>query len=66
MAYADDIARICYNKRKTVEVVRGIEKWSSENGLNINKKKSGIMQVISSRQRVGWLMVKKRLREYRS
>jgi len=52
LAYADDIAVICYNERKLTEVIRKIEEWSKKNGLSINKNKSAIMQMVTPRQKV--------------
>ena len=43
LAYADDIAIICKNKKELINVMNIIEKWSINNKIKINKKKSGIL-----------------------
>ena len=43
LAYADDIAIICKNKKELINVMNIIEKLSINNKIKINKKKSGIL-----------------------
>ena len=51
LMYADDhLAVICYNERKVKQVIRIIEEWSEINGLIVNKKKNGIMQVMGTKK----------------
>ena len=66
LMYADDLAVICYNEQKVKHVICIIEKWSGINGLTVNKKKSGIMQVVGTRQQttlkddnISWIPVVK-------
>jgi len=50
--YADDIAILCDNEDQVRRVIQLILKWGEKNGLNINKKKCGILQVVASRNKV--------------
>ena len=43
LAYADDLCIICEGFNQLLNVLNKIEKWSKLNGINVNKKKSGIM-----------------------
>jgi hypothetical protein len=43
LAYADDIAIICRDEDELNKVIDTLDKWSSENDIMINKKKSGVM-----------------------
>ena len=45
LAYADDLAVICENETTLVEVMKVIHRWSEENGIMVNKKKSGILVI---------------------
>ena len=45
LAYADDIAVICYEKPQLDKVTEILERWSIENKIEINKKKSGILML---------------------
>ena len=45
LAYADDIAVICKNKEELLNVMKIVERWSNDNKVNINKKKSGILVI---------------------
>ena len=50
--YADDLAVVCYNELNMRKVIEIIKEWSGEKGLSINKKKSGILQVLGKRQKI--------------
>ena len=43
LAYADDLCILCEGINQLLNVLNKIEKWSILNGINVNKKKSGIM-----------------------
>ena len=45
MAYADDIAIISNSKLQLLAAINALEQWSSKNEININRKKSAIMQI---------------------
>jgi hypothetical protein len=49
LAYADDIAVICRNKEELDRVIDALEKWSLENEIAVNKKKSGILTIDKDR-----------------
>ena len=42
-AYVDDLAVIGICKANLIEAINVIEKWTEENKMSINKKKSGII-----------------------
>ena len=50
--YADDTALICRNRKELEKGIKVLENWSEENGLTINKKKSGVM-IMSKRKSKG-------------
>jgi len=52
LAYADDVAIICDDIEEVKRVLKCIIKWSDNNGLALNKKKCGILQVVGPKQRV--------------
>ena len=41
--YADDILMICTSMEQVRECIQTVEKWSEQNGMLLNKKKSGIV-----------------------
>ena len=43
LAYADDLCVICENRNELIRVIKNIDKWCNNNGISVNKKKSGIM-----------------------
>jgi hypothetical protein len=43
LAYADDIAVLCRNRKELDKVINTVEQWSNRNLIGVNKKKSGIM-----------------------
>ena len=43
LAYADDLAIICTGYDELINVMNILDKWSMENEIKINKKKSGIL-----------------------
>ena len=43
LAYADDLCILCKGINQLLNILNKIEKWSILNGINVNKKKSGIM-----------------------
>ncbi len=45
LAYADDIAVICYSMNLLNQVISTIREWSDKNGLQINSKKRGLLQI---------------------
>lgn len=45
LAYADDIAIICRDEDELNKVIDTLDKWSLENDILINKKKSGVMVI---------------------
>lgn len=47
-AYADDIALLIENHDRTKLIIQEIEKWSKETGLNLNRKKCGIMNLTNN------------------
>ena len=49
--YADHLAVVCYNENHLKKVIQSIGGWSQENGLNINKNKSEIIQILGKKQR---------------
>ena len=52
LAYADDICIVCHSIPHLKRTISIIEEWSRDNGLTLNKKKSGILQIVNSRQKV--------------
>ena len=42
-AYGDDLAVIGRNKTRLIEAIKIIEKWTENNKMKINKKKSGVI-----------------------
>ena len=47
--YADDVLVLCMNPDQLKNCIKVIEEWCRENGMTLNKKKSGI--VIFTRRR---------------
>jgi len=45
LAYADDLAIICEGKNQLINIFNIIEKWTKNNGIMVNKNKSGIMVI---------------------
>lgn len=45
LAYADDIVILCKSRPELEEAMRILSDWSIENGIDVNKKKSGVMPV---------------------
>ena len=45
LAYADDLCVLCQDKNELIRVIKRIDLWSKENGINVNRKKSGIFVV---------------------
>jgi hypothetical protein len=43
LAFADDTAYICRDLKELHEVIKHLTKWSEENKIQINRKKSGIL-----------------------
>ena len=52
LAYADDICIVSYSIHQLKTIITTIEEWTTENGLLLNKNKSGILQVTENRQRI--------------
>ena len=50
LAYADDLCVICENRNKLIRVIKNIDKWCNNNGISVNKKKSGIMIIKSKKE----------------
>ena len=48
LAYADDIAILCSSEREINLVIDVVERWTEENKLILNKKKSAIMYLFNS------------------
>ena len=44
-AYADDIVIVCRTKKEQMETIKFIEEWIKSNDMNINKKKSAILNI---------------------
>ena len=51
LAYADDLCVLCQDKNKLLRAIRIIDKWSKENGINVNRKKSGIIVIRGEEQK---------------
>ena len=45
LAYADDILFCTYDQSELVQKIKTIEEWSSRNGMQLNKNKSGILTI---------------------
>ena len=45
LAYAYDLCVLCPDKNELIRVIKRIDLWSRENGINVNRKKSGIFVV---------------------
>ena len=39
LAYADDLCVLCQDKNELLRAIKRIDKWSKENGINVNRKK---------------------------
>jgi len=46
LAYADDLLVLCSSPHQLRQVIRIIQKWSKENNLGLNAKKSGIIEFL--------------------
>ena len=44
-AYADDIVIVCRTKEEQMETIKFIEEWIKSNDMNINIKKSAILNI---------------------
>ena len=44
LLYADDILLLCKTPRQIARCIQIIEKWTEENGMKLNKKKSDILE----------------------
>ena len=42
LAYADDLCVLCLDKNELIRLIKRIDLWSKENGINVNRKKRGI------------------------
>ena len=51
LLYADDILILCQSQEQVAKCVKIIEEWSSQNGMELNKKKSGIVVFTSRKAR---------------
>jgi len=51
LAYADDLLILTSSRSKIRDVVRAIERFSDDNGLKLNKSKSGIVEYIGRHSR---------------
>ena len=51
LAYADELCVLCQDKNELIWVIKRIDLWSKENGINVNRKKSGIF---GKRRRTKW------------
>jgi len=49
--YADDILTLCSSQEQLRVAIQTIEKWSADNGMTLNKKKSGIVPFAHRRAR---------------
>ena len=49
LAYADDIALICKNEDELLKSMDILERWSNNNDIAVNKKKSGILIIDQDR-----------------
>ena len=49
--YADDILVLCQTQAQLKQCIEIIEEWSKQNGMELNKKKSGILPFTSRRSR---------------
>ncbi len=47
LAYADDIAILCRSKEELLKAMDMVEKWGAANGMEVNKKKSGVLPVLN-------------------
>ena len=50
LAYADDLCVLCQDKNELIRVIKKIDLWSRDNGINVNKNKSGIFVVKGKEQ----------------
>ena len=51
LAYADDLCVLCQDKNELLRAIRIIDKWPKENGINVNRKKSGIFVIRGEEQK---------------
>jgi len=64
LAYADDILILCDNQHLLNKCIDVIERWSKENHLKINKKKSVILEFIHRKQRTTCMKIGYSFRDY--
>ena len=64
LAYADDILILCENQSLLHKCIDIIERWSHENNLKINKKKSAVLEFINRRNRITQLNLGESFRGY--
>ena len=64
LAYADDILILCENQHLLNKCIDVIERWSQENHLKINKKKSAILEFMHRRQRTTLMKTGDSFRDY--
>ena len=64
LAYADDILILCENQHLLNKCIDIVERWSQENHLKINKKKSAILEFIHRRQRTTLMKTGDSFRDY--
>ena len=50
LAYADDLCVLCQDKNELIRVIIKIDLWSRDNGINVNRNKSGIFVVKGKEQ----------------
>ena len=50
LAYADDLCVLCQDKNELLRAIKRIDKWSKENDINVNRKKSGIFVIRGEEQ----------------
>lgn len=64
LAYADDILILCEDLDTLIQCMNIVERWSTENNLKINKKKSAILEFVKRRAGKTLLTVGNHLRGY--
>ena len=50
MAYADDVAFVCYDQRKLEQSIAIVDRWCQRMKMQLNKKKSGILAIRADRR----------------
>ena len=51
LAYADDLCVLCEGINQLTNALKIIDNWTKLNGINVNKKKSGIMMLKNKMER---------------